>query len=112
MARAVATGFSLKMLSPYLIQDSGQPDSMLEFAFNELRTRVSRKVIFDGNLVAKSKESAAVAQAICSAYSFHQIDAAKNLASLFRTEEDCYSALAMVVSKTVDFEDWAALVNV
>lgn len=111
MARAVASGFSLKKLSLYLIQDSGRPNSMLEFAFDELRSRVSRKVSFDGDLKAKSKEAAAVAQAICSAFSFHQIDAAKKLASLFCTEEDCDSALAMAVSETVDLANWAHLVD-
>lgn len=111
IARAVASGFSLAKLSPYFIQDSGRPNSMLEFAFDELRSRVSRKVSFDGDLKATSKEGAAVAQAICSAYSFHQIDNAKKLASLFRTEEDCDSALAIVVSETVDLANSSYLVD-
>jgi len=111
IARAVASGFSLKKLSPYLLQDSGRPSSMLEFAFDELRIQVSRKVNFDGDLKARSKEGAAVAQGICSAYSFHQIESARKLAALFRTEEDCDSALAMVVGETVDLVDWGHLVG-
>ncbi len=111
IARAVASGFSLRRLAPYLVQDNGRPNSMLEFAFDELRSRVSRKVIFDGDLKAKSKQASAVAQGICSAFSFHELENAKKLASLFRTEEDCDSALAILVSETVDLANWGYLVD-
>lgn len=111
MARAVASGFSLENLSPYLIQDDGRPTFMLKYSFEELCSRVSRNVSFDGDLKANSKKASAVSQAICSAYSFHQIDTAKKLASLFRSEEECDSVLAMAVSKAVDLEKWAHLIE-
>ena len=111
IGRAAGSGLSLTQLSSNLIRESGRPNSMLEFAFDELCSRVSRNVNFDGDLQAESKEGAAVAQAICSAFSFQQIDTATRLASLFCTKDDCYSALAIVVGETVGLEDWTYLLN-
>ncbi len=110
LARAVTTDFSPKKLAPYLIQNSEYPKSNLEVAFNEL-LHVSRKVNFNGNLTTKSEEASAVAQGICSAYSFHQLSNAKKLASLFHTEDDCHSALAVVISKAVNLTNWKQLID-
>lgn len=112
IARAVASGVSLKQLSPYFIRDNGRPNFMLDSAFDELLGRVSRKVSFDGNLKVESEEAPAVAQAVCWAYSFHQTDAAKKLVSLFTTEDDCSAALAMLVSEAVDLAEWRYLIDV
>ena len=111
IGRAVGSGFSLTRLSPHFVTPSGRPNSTLEFAFNELRHRVTQKVVFAGDLKAFSKEGAAVAKAICSALSFQQIDTAKQLASLFLTENDCDCALAIAVGETVGLSSWAHLVD-
>lgn len=111
MARAVASEFSLELISCHLIPDGILPNDMLKESFAELCDQASKQVSFVGTLNSTSTEAMAVAQAICSAHSFHQKAAAKKLASLFCAKKDCVSALAMVVSKTVGLTDWGILVE-
>lgn len=112
ITRAVASGFSLEELTSYFIGHNNRPNFILENAFSELYRRVLRNTLFNGVIKAQSEEGHAVAHGICSAFSFHQIDIAKKLASLFETERDCESALAIIISETVGLTDWNHLVDV
>lgn len=111
IARAVASGFSLEELTSYFIGPNNRPNFMFENAFSELYRRVLRNTLFNGVIKAQSEEGHAVAHGICSAFSFHQIDIAKKLAALFETEQECESALAIIISETVGLTDWNHLVD-
>lgn len=112
IARAVALGADLAILAPYLIRPNGAPSSLLELAFEELFAGTSRKVAFTGNLTAKSVQAAAVAQAICSAYSFHSLEAAKQLVAMFSDEDEFVNALAFVVGAVVGLANSEKLVGI
>jgi hypothetical protein len=112
LSRAAVTGYNLKELSAHFIQENGRPNDMTKFAFEELiRPLLRKKVEFNGDLKATSKNAKAVARAICAAFSYNNLNDAKKLASLFQSEDDCVDAVAMVVSKIVGLDDWEQLAD-
>lgn len=111
IARSVATGINLGEMIPSLIQEDETPNDYLRFAFQKLCRMTMRSVEFEGDLTEASPESEALAQGICSLVSFHQADAARRLASLYRSEASCEAAIASVVSQAVGLDDESRLIG-
>lgn len=112
ISRAVAVDANLNQLTSFLIVNNS-PNSNLESAFERLQVRVTSGVSFGsgGNIEADSELAIAVAEGICSAFSFHKLNGAKNLAALFKTKEECILALAKLVGGKVGLADWAQLLD-
>lgn len=112
IARAVASGTSLESLAAHFIfEKNGRPSNALDFAFDDLRYHAFKKIVFNGGMHAMSVEATAISQAICSAISFQQTASARTLASLFCSEEEFASALAMAVSNVVQLKNWVDLMG-